>query len=66
MSDVAQEGLWRWIDDTLVEEGYTNWNMGEPNNFEFGEDCGEIHFFSGGWNDQICADLRGFVCEAPL
>ncbi len=66
MSDIAREGVWRWIDGTPVAEGYANWAMGEPNNYNTGEDCGEIRNFTGVWNDQGCADLRGVVCEAPL
>lgn len=36
-SDAAAEGVWRWVDGSLVNAGYTNWGSGEfgsePDNF---------------------------------
>jgi hypothetical protein len=30
-NDTGVEGTWRWIDGTLLDDGYTNWKAGEPN-----------------------------------
>ena len=29
-TDVDVEGEWKWIDNTPVEAGYTNWASGQP------------------------------------
>ncbi len=49
LNDVAQEGVFKWINGEPVT--YTNWNSGEPNNYG-NEDY--VHFnwgSSGRWND---------------
>lgn len=52
---------WQWI--TGEEWEFTNWSIGEPNDFK---DVDERHLmlwcYSGMWNDQA-ASLRGFVVE---
>ena len=63
LSDVQQEGVWRWLDGpeagTIVRNGntnvsgqYNNWCGGEPNNWGSGEDY-MVTRWSGGtcWND---------------
>jgi hypothetical protein len=49
---------WRWLNDSLVEDGYTNWGNGEPNNYSNNE------FYAGVWfkgqaeiNDYIWNDF---------
>jgi len=52
---------WNWV--TGEEWGYTNWSLGEPNDFN---DRDEIYLmmwvYSGKWNDQVSAQ-RGYVVE---
>jgi len=46
-SDAAVEGTWTWITgETFV---YSNWNSGEPNNYDGVEHY--LEWSSGGWND---------------
>ncbi len=56
-----------WIDDT--NNGYTNWDSGEPSNSAGNEACGELKIGSttyGKWNDLPCnssSALHAYVCE---
>ena len=60
LSDRDSEQTFRWVDDTAA--GYTNWDRREPNN-AFGEDCVEMGYDHGTWNDEDCQRNRCFVCE---
>lgn len=79
-SDSGSEGDWKWltgpeqnmsfwsgaVGGSPVSGRYNNWADGEPNDFNFGEDCGQ--FLAGGtgeWNDLPCSDhfLAGYVVE---
>lgn len=44
---------------------YTNWDLGEPNNFGGNEHCTEILPRDGrfSWNDFPCAGEKLFICE---
>jgi hypothetical protein len=55
LTDIGDEGTFRWIDGTPV--GYTNWDAGQPDNFEPGENCvasGPILNGAMTWNDNYC------------
>ena len=63
LSDTAQEGHFVWANgDTLTA---TNWNIGEPNNYQNNEDYVTIDQTSGKWNDVQGAIALPFVLEAP-
>ena len=59
-----------WADGTRVT--YTNWNPGEPNNYQpiGGEDCAEVNWGANGkWNDIQCKSnslSEGYVCSAVV
>ncbi|KAK7097065.1 lymphocyte antigen 75-like [Littorina saxatilis] len=51
----------QWSDGSPV--AYENWDVGEPNNFGFLENCVDILPRNGKWNDDVCTRKQGFVCE---
>lgn len=63
-NDLAVEGDWVW-DGPDPTTSYTNWGDGEPNDYDLGEDCGELGFSGNLWNDNACTSLRVYICEYP-
>ncbi len=62
LSDEANENQWQWV--TGESFSYDNWNEGEPNDANDGEDY--IEFYSNGkWNDvpAVYGNIYGFVVE---
>jgi hypothetical protein len=49
-TDTGVEGTWRWIDGTLLNDGYTNWSTFEPNNFGGAENYAN-RYADSKWND---------------
>ncbi|XP_077183498.1 CD209 antigen-like protein C [Paroedura picta] len=63
LHDMKNENTFVWLDNSPLT--YTNWNLGEPNNYGTGEDCGMIQK-DGYWNDLGCGEtLFGSICEKP-
>ncbi len=60
LTDRAQEGSWQWEGQTPMT---SKWLAGEPNNDGNGEDCGEWHPFTGGFNDMSCESTLPALCE---
>ena len=61
------EGNWVWTGPngetkSLTETGYSNWNAGEPNDWDQNEDAIELDT-GGGWNDNNVAVSRCSVIE---
>ncbi|KAK1153854.1 CD209 antigen-like protein D isoform X2 [Acipenser oxyrinchus oxyrinchus] len=61
MSDFETEGVWKWLDGSLVDGRM--WNPGEPNN-QGKEDCGEMS--NGKLNDIPCNLKQRWICEKTL
>ncbi len=61
LTDALVEGSFGWT--TGEQLTYTNWEAGEPNNAGVGEDCAEINFPGGRWNDVPCTFALPYVCE---
>ncbi|KAL3060534.1 hypothetical protein OYC64_014976 [Pagothenia borchgrevinki] len=60
LSDIAQEGKWKWVDGTdLVGVGF--WKKGEPNNHRGNEDC--VEQSEKKFNDAPCNTEFAWVCE---
>ena len=72
MTDLATEGKFVWQGtSTSVQEGYTNWYPGEPNNGRStkgsgNQDCGQLwHYRNWSWDDKEChykSNLRA-LCQ---
>lgn len=63
LSDVQEEGTWKWLDGTRLTEGY--WNDGEPNN-QGNEDCAAIYPRGNpfkAWNDAPCSYELKWICQ---
>ena len=64
-NDVTVEGYWDWDGPY---SSYTNWSVGEPNNYGGYEDCAVLNQFAGAgtWNDIHCNNSFYFVCGQSL
>jgi hypothetical protein len=60
LNDIDQEGTFVWVTGDPLD--FELWVPGEPNN-SGNEDCAEIRFDNGEWNDEGCGDSRHYVCE---
>lgn len=58
-------GGFEWADRSPL--GYINWAEGEPSaaNTTRTEDCVEMYWRSGKWNDANCATKNNYVCKMP-
>ncbi|XP_035530695.1 CD209 antigen-like [Morone saxatilis] len=64
LTDVEEEGTWKWLDGTRLTDGY--WNDGEPNNVHGNEDCAAAYPRSNpfkSWNDAPCTYELKWICE---
>ncbi|MCJ8748957.1 hypothetical protein PDJAM_G00170740 [Pangasius djambal] len=70
LTDIEQEGQWKWVDNTFLESGY--WMNNEPNSggYPFGdEDCAQVVSFSptiSNWNDFQCSRGLYGLCEQKI
>lgn len=62
-TDTGVEGTWRWINGTLLNDGYTNWSAFEPNNAGGAENYAN-RYLNGKWNDLANTYPRdGYIIE---
>jgi len=57
----TQQGGFSWMDGS--SSGYFNWEVGEPNDINNGEDCVEMYVSNGKWNDKNCETRNGYICR---
>lgn len=69
-TDAATEGTWLWIDGTPL--AFTDWDPGQPNNFDGVEDCAVLSSDDDvSWGDRSCVAIPEkpdqiaykYVCE---
>ncbi|BFZ21806.1 hypothetical protein BsWGS_24845 [Bradybaena similaris] len=66
-SDILKEGAFRWTTSGETIGAFTNWNSGEPDNYNGAQHCLELREeFKHKWNDYQCLTSNTFVCEANL
>ena len=53
-----------WSDGTPLD--FSNWDVKEPNDNSGQENCVEMTFLSGRWNDNRCSSYRGYICKKEL
>ncbi|KAK7929762.1 hypothetical protein WMY93_006157 [Mugilogobius chulae] len=68
MTDRNREGIWLWLDGTLVNKDQLQWAPGQPDDSNGGEDCGDIRNQTNfiGLNDSRCSSIMQWICEKPL
>ena len=60
-NDRANESNFVWTDGSNPS-AYKNWRWGEPNDFK-NEDCTELLYSDGKWNDDACKKEYSFICK---
>ncbi|XP_057708426.1 uncharacterized protein LOC130927005 [Corythoichthys intestinalis] len=59
----AVENEWKWIDETPLSECLSHWHPGVPDKWGGEENCAEIFWRSGYWNDYRCHMRTGYICK---
>ncbi|WP_257462221.1 C-type lectin domain-containing protein [Archangium lipolyticum] len=66
-NDKGIEGAWVWANGS---SSYTNWDPGQPDNWQNAEDCAAdrlgdpaYNYYSDTWNDWSCNHAFSFICE---
>ncbi|XP_019639795.1 PREDICTED: uncharacterized protein LOC109481658 [Branchiostoma belcheri] len=56
---------WTWSDGSPIKGcDFTNWAPGQPDNFLWGQDCGQMWKAAGyKWDDDNCAHQKYFICQ---
>ncbi|MCL3781547.1 hypothetical protein EMN47_14240 [Prolixibacteraceae bacterium JC049] len=75
-SDLNNEGTWKWVtgpeagttfwaNKKTVSGQYSNWEQGEPNEYNGEEDHGHIYSSTGKWNDYKYnnGSIHGYIVE---
>uniref|UniRef100_UPI00398EDFAD C-type lectin domain family 10 member A-like n=1 Tax=Pristiophorus japonicus TaxID=55135 RepID=UPI00398EDFAD len=62
LSDISDEGSWKWDDGTSYSSTPKFWAAGEPNNAGNREDCAHTND-KGQWNDNLCTAKLPWICE---
>ena len=60
INDMATEGTWQYA--TGGDLVYTNWDNGQPNNWN-GQDCGHTWHTGTTWGDRECDQEQPSICE---
>ncbi|XP_071940909.1 macrophage mannose receptor 1-like [Antedon mediterranea] len=61
MSDNNNEGTFAWLDGSKVD--FTYWGQNQPDNWYDGEDCIELRYWDGTWNDNVCSGAFTSICK---
>ena len=61
-NDEAAEGRFMWL-PAGTPVVFDNWDGGQPNNKEGGQDCAVYYHGRKKWHDIKCNDKKIFICE---
>ncbi|KAF4077177.1 hypothetical protein AMELA_G00205040 [Ameiurus melas] len=63
VSDMDQDGTFRWVDKTNIE--FSNWNPNFPKNTDKLWDCGQIYTgnYAGKWETANCFKVQAYICK---
>ncbi|XP_066502466.1 lymphocyte antigen 75, partial [Hoplias malabaricus] len=63
ISDMDQDGSFKWVDKTDVQ--FSNWNSGFPKNTDKYWDCGQIYTgnYAGKWETTNCFKNLAYICK---
>ncbi|XP_052425228.1 CD209 antigen-like protein C [Carassius gibelio] len=64
LTDVEEEGRWKWVDGSNINITSGFWKFGEPNSHQGNEDCADTH--SSGWFDTKCDSSVKWICEKSI
>ncbi|XP_066445595.1 hepatic lectin-like [Eleutherodactylus coqui] len=65
LHDMDEEDSWTWVDGSNYETSYKLWAEGQPDDWDYREDC--VHLWtSGQWNDHPCHYEHYGICEKKL
>ncbi|XP_063042523.1 CD209 antigen-like protein E [Engraulis encrasicolus] len=63
LSDLDEEGTFRWVDGTLLTNSNLTWSPGQPNNWQ-NQDCVVFSESNSFLSDDSCDSLRFRICES--
>ncbi|XP_063042876.1 C-type lectin domain family 4 member E-like [Engraulis encrasicolus] len=63
LSDLDEEGTFRWVDGTLLTNSYLTWSPGQPNNWK-NQDCAVFLESDSFLGDDSCDKLHFRICES--
>ncbi|KAM8869335.1 C-type lectin domain family 4 member E [Spinachia spinachia] len=70
LSDLNNEGDWRWVDNTTLQHKYWDQLSSEPNNHqsggEHGEDCAILDSHAKTWFDVPCEHIYKRICQMDV
>ncbi len=64
LNDRQTEKHMVWSDGTPND--YQNWDYKEPNDNQGYENCAEMIYTHGKWNDVSCSSYKGYICKKEL
>ncbi|KAJ8018638.1 Collectin-12 [Holothuria leucospilota] len=63
LNDPQKDQRFKWVDGSWVS--YTNWNIGEPNNYNNNGEYYVLIRNDGTWNDFPESGRAPFICKMP-
>ncbi|KAI7809461.1 mannose-binding protein C-like [Triplophysa rosa] len=64
VTDRQREGQFVDVDGQLLT--FTKWGLGQPDDYNGGQDCGTLLVDSGDWDDVGCNDPHPVICEIEI